>query len=99
MAVTVTNVSDMVLLIRLRTGGSVHLRPGERTGELAGAEVYHNPRVDTLVERHLVRIDDVAAAPTEATEATASGETTEAAEPAKPRRGRTASKPSEGGSG
>jgi hypothetical protein len=102
MAVTVTNVSDMVLLIRLRTGGSVHLRPGERTGELAGAEVYHNPRVDTLVERRLVRIDDVAAAPAETTETSASGETVEAtatSETAKPRRGRAASKASEGGSG
>jgi hypothetical protein len=61
MAVTVTNVSRMVLLIRLRSGGSLHLRPGERTGELADAEVRHNPRVDTLVERSLVHIDDVPA--------------------------------------
>ena len=63
MAVTVKNVSGMVLLIRLRSGGSLHLGPGERTGELADAEVRDNPRVDTLVERGLARIHDVLAEP------------------------------------
>lgn len=100
MAVTVTNVSGMVLLIRLRSGRSLHLAPGEPTGELADAEVMDNPRVDTLVERGLVRIDPLAAPPAEPSDTTEAAQTAEAAEPAKPRRGRSAPKASaEGASG
>ena len=89
MALTVTNVSGMLLLIRLRSGDTLRLRPGERTGELADAEVRDNPRVDTLVERSLVRIDVAAPPP-------APAETTESAET---RRGRSAPKASEGSDG
>jgi|1186.fasta_scaffold05488_2 hypothetical protein len=62
MAVTVTNVSGMVLPIRLRSGATLRLRPGKQTDALADAEVRDNPRVDTLEERGLVRIDPVLAA-------------------------------------
>src|SRR5437763_1117365 len=79
---TVTNVSGMLLQIRLRSGDSLHLRPGEQTGELADAEVQDNPRVDTLVDRGLVRVDDVAAAPAPPP---ASDETAGTAEADKPR--------------
>jgi hypothetical protein len=98
MALTVTNVSGMVLLIRLRSGDSLHLGPGERTGELADAEVRDNPRVDTLVERGLVRIGDVAAAPadTAPAESTESADAAAPTETAKPGRGRSAAKAAEG---
>jgi hypothetical protein len=92
MALTVTNVSGMLLLIRLRSGSTLRLRPGGRTGELADAEIRDNPRVDTLVERGLVRVDDVAAPPP------APAEPVESAETGKSRRGRSEPKASEGGS-
>jgi hypothetical protein len=61
MAVTVTNVSGMVLPIRLRSGATLRLRPGKQTDALADAEIRDNPRVDTLEERGLVTIDPVPA--------------------------------------
>jgi len=64
MAVTVTNVSSMVLPIRLRSGATLRLRPGKQTDALADAEVRDNPRVDTLEKRGLVTIDPVPAAST-----------------------------------
>ena len=59
MALTVTNVSRTLVVVRLISGESIHLRPGERTGELAEAEIRGNPQVETLAERHLVSVDAV----------------------------------------
>jgi hypothetical protein len=107
MAVTVTNVSDMLLLVRLRSGSTLRLPPGRRTGELADGEVLDNPRVDTLKERRLVRIDaapagsaeTAEAATAEPAEAAGAAGSAEATEPSKPQRGRSGSKASEGSAG
>lgn len=59
MALKVTNVSSNLILVRLRSGDTVHLRPGEQTRELPDAEIKDNPRVTALVERHLVSVDKI----------------------------------------
>lgn len=59
MTLKVTNVSRTLILVRLRSGDTIYLRPGEQTRELPDAEINDNPRVGTLVERHLVSVDTV----------------------------------------
>jgi hypothetical protein len=58
MALKVTNLSRNLILVRLASGGSVHLRAGEQC-ELPDAEVKGNPRVTELVARHLLAVEDV----------------------------------------
>jgi hypothetical protein len=60
-AVTVTNLSRDMMLIRLRSGETIHLHAGEVTAELPDAEIVGNPRVDVLIERHQVAVKEVAA--------------------------------------
>jgi hypothetical protein len=59
MASKVTNLSRNVVLVRLASGGTVHLGPGEQIDELADAEVKGNQRVQELVERRLLAVEDV----------------------------------------
>ena len=39
MTLKVTNVSRTLILVRLRSGDTIHLRPGEQTRELPDAEI------------------------------------------------------------
>jgi hypothetical protein len=59
--IQITNSSDGPVLIRLRSGATVHLATGERSPELADSEVRNNPRIEPLLERRLIAVREVAA--------------------------------------
>ena len=59
MALKVTNLSRNLILVRLLSGGTVHLRPGEQSGELPDAEFNGNPRVEDLVRRRLLGVEEI----------------------------------------
>ena len=55
----VTNRSSAPVLLRLRSGPTLHLAPGEHSASLHSAEVMRNPRIESLRERRLVDVDEV----------------------------------------
>lgn len=57
MAQVVTNMTDRLVLVRLRSGATVHLGSGESTAELDDSDVLDNPRLTPLIERAVVRVD------------------------------------------
>jgi hypothetical protein len=59
MALKVTNLSRNLILVRPLSGGTVHLRPGEQSDELPDAEVKGNPRVEDLVGRRLLGVEEI----------------------------------------
>lgn len=60
----VTNRCGNPLVLRLRNGQTIHLRAGETTEVLEGAEVNGNPRIASLAERRLITIEDITPAKT-----------------------------------
>jgi hypothetical protein len=60
MALRITNISRSLVLVRLLSGRTIHLAAGEQSGEVPEPELRGNPRVQTLVERNLVALDDPA---------------------------------------
>lgn len=59
MASQITNKSSGVILVRLRSGGTLHLAAGEQSPELEDADVRNNPRLEPLVQRNLIAVEDV----------------------------------------
>lgn len=59
MASQITNKSGGVILVRLRSGGTLHLAAGEQSPELEDADVRNNPRLEPLVQRNLIAVEDV----------------------------------------
>jgi hypothetical protein len=57
---TITNNSPGLLLIRMRSGHTIHLGVGETTGELPEPEISGNPRIEPLRERGLITVKTVA---------------------------------------
>ena len=55
----ITNRSTGPVLLRLRSGRTVHLRAGAETSDLEGSEVNGNPRIASLVERRLIAVQEV----------------------------------------
>lgn len=53
------------LMVPLSDGGSVRLSPGEVTGELPDVEVMDNAKVDKLLERRLIDVEQVDEEPPE----------------------------------
>lgn len=61
MSYRVTNRTSRTVLLRLRSGQTLHLAAGARTDELDGAEINGNRRIASLVDRHLVTLEKSAA--------------------------------------
>jgi hypothetical protein len=55
----ITNTSSGPVLIRLRSGATLHLVPGERSPELEDPDVRNNPRLEPLLARRLVTMQEV----------------------------------------
>jgi hypothetical protein len=55
----ITNRSAGPVLLRLRSGRTIHLRAGAQTPDLEGADVHGNPRLASLIERRLIVVDEV----------------------------------------
>jgi hypothetical protein len=64
----VTNMTDRLVLVRLRSGATVHLGGGQSSPELEDADVLDNPRLAPLLERAVVRVDAVSGAGSSAPE-------------------------------
>jgi hypothetical protein len=62
MGAKITNASSGPVQIRLRSGATLHLAPGEQSPELEDPEVRNNPRLDALVARRLVTLEEPAPA-------------------------------------
>jgi hypothetical protein len=60
----ITNRSTGPILLRLRSGRTVHLRAGAETSDLEGSEVNGSPRIASLVERRLIAVQEVTPAGT-----------------------------------
>jgi len=58
MGFKITNASNGPVLIRLRSGATLHLAPGEQSPELEGPEVRNNPRLEPLLARRLVTLEE-----------------------------------------
>lgn len=58
MPMRVQNKTNTSVLVRLRSGATVHLRAWETSAELEDVEVRDNPRIDVLAERGLVDLVD-----------------------------------------
>jgi hypothetical protein len=56
----ITNTSNGPVLIRLRSGATLHLLSGEQSPELEDPDVRNNPRLEPLVSRGLVSLHEVA---------------------------------------
>lgn len=59
MASQITNKSSGVILVRLRSGGTLHLAAGEQSPELEDVDVQNNPRLESLLQRNLITVEDV----------------------------------------
>jgi hypothetical protein len=59
LAVTVTNASRNLVLIRTRSGPTIYLDSGEQTDELPEHEIIGNPDVEPLRERGLITVHTV----------------------------------------
>lgn len=57
---TIHNCTSREILLRLKSGLTVHLAAGARTAALEGAEINGNQRIASLVDRQLVVIEDAA---------------------------------------
>ncbi len=57
MSYRITNRTSRTVLLRLRSGQTLHLGAGARTDELDGAEINGNPRIASLVDRNLVAVE------------------------------------------
>jgi hypothetical protein len=55
----ITNTSNGPVLIRLRSGATLHLVSGEESPELEDPEVRKNPRLERLLERHLITVREM----------------------------------------
>jgi hypothetical protein len=55
----ITNTSNGPVLIRLRSGATLHLVSGEESPELEDPEVNDNPRLERLLVRHLITVREV----------------------------------------
>ncbi len=55
----ITNSSTGPVLLRLRSGRTIHLRAGAQTGDLEGAEINGSPRIASLADRRLITVEDV----------------------------------------
>ena len=58
----VTNRTSRTVLLRLRSGQTLHLAAGARTDDIDGAEINGNRRIASLVDRRLVTVDSSEAA-------------------------------------
>jgi hypothetical protein len=58
----IINSSAGPVLLRLRSGRTLHLRSGAQAADLESAEVNGNPRIAALVERRLVTVEEEAPA-------------------------------------
>lgn len=54
-----TNVSGGPVLLRLNSGVTLHLAPGEVSRELEGADVLGNARLEPLLQRRLLHLEEV----------------------------------------
>jgi hypothetical protein len=63
MSVQIRNVSNGLVSVELNSGTTVHLAPGERSGELEQFEVDDNYWVQTLRERGRVTVEASGTAP------------------------------------
>jgi hypothetical protein len=65
MGFKITNTSSGPVLVRLRSGATLHLASGEQSPVLEDPEVRNNPRLDALRGRRLVTLEEAtpAAAP------------------------------------
>jgi hypothetical protein len=70
MASQITNKSGSVVLVRLRSGATVHLAAGEQSAELDDVDVRNNPRIESLVQRNLVTVVDTSPPEKKSTSAT-----------------------------
>lgn len=59
MSYRIVNRSAGPVLLRLRSGRTIHLRAGGDAPDLEGAEILGNPRVASLVERRLIAVEEV----------------------------------------
>lgn len=59
MAFQITNKSSDVILVRLSSGSTLHLAAGEQSPELEDADVRNNLRIEPLVQRNLIAVEDV----------------------------------------
>lgn len=57
----ITNTSGHMVLLRLKSGQTIHLRPKEESAILEDADVRGNARLSALRDAHLITIDEVAA--------------------------------------
>lgn len=57
MGVRVINVSDHMVLVRLRSGGALHLASGEQSEELPEQELVGNPRVTPLCASGVITLE------------------------------------------
>jgi hypothetical protein len=63
MADRITNRTGALLTIGLNTGDSLHLAPGETSGEVPEYETQDNPWLDKLVARGEATVEHAGAAP------------------------------------
>ncbi|WP_157996022.1 hypothetical protein [Thermomonospora amylolytica] len=63
MPLQITNNSNGPVLIRLRSGGTLHLSSGERSPEIQEFEVNDNPRIQSLLERDLIEVREATSKP------------------------------------
>lgn len=57
MSYRITNRTSSTVLLRLRSGQTLHLAAGAKTDALDGAEIHGSPRIASLVQRNLVLIE------------------------------------------
>lgn len=59
MASQITNKSSGLILVRLRSGATLHLAAGEKSPELEDADVRDNPRLESLLQRNLIAVEEL----------------------------------------
>jgi hypothetical protein len=59
MGFTITNTSDGPVLVRLRSGATLHLAAREQSQVLEDPDVRNNPRLEDLLARQLVELQEV----------------------------------------